>query len=55
MLIKFANKLKKLHKGSESIQKKVLINNMVLFLTAREKVLNNFKNILFSQKMLNRN
>ena len=45
--IKFANELKSIDNGPKSVEKKLFMNNVVLFLTAREKVLNNFENRLF--------
>ena len=37
---KFANKLKSIDKGIKSIEKNLFLNNMNLFFTARENVLN---------------
>ena len=45
--IKFVNELKSIDNGPKSVEKKLFMNNVVLFLTAREKVLNNFENRLF--------
>ena len=44
---KFANKLKSIDKGIKSTDKKLFLSKIELFFTAREKVLNNFKNRLF--------
>ena len=47
---KFANKLKSIDKGIKSIVKKLFLINIGLFFTARQNVLNNFKNRLFPIK-----
>ena len=45
--IKFAKKSKNIDKSMKPVKKKLFISNTGLFFTAREKVLNNFKNRLF--------
>ena len=45
--IKFVNELKSIDNCPKSVEKKLFMNNVVLFLTAREKVLNYFENRLF--------
>ena len=49
---KFANNLKNIDKGINSIEKKLFPSNIRLFFTAREKFLNSIKNRLFPIKNL---
>ena len=48
----FAAALKNFYKGVKTIEKKFFLNNWGFFLSAREKVLNNFESRLFSIKNL---
>ena len=48
----FAAKLKNLDKVKKTVEKRPFLNNLGLFFSAREKVLNNFKSRLFSIKNL---
>ena len=52
---KFANNLRNIDKGLKSVEKIVFLNNIGLYLTAREKVLNKFKKRLLLQKHQNEN
>ena len=48
----FAAKLMNLDKVKKTVEKRPFLNNLRLFFSAREKVLNNFKSRLFSIKNL---
>ena len=51
----FATELMNLGKGKKKTpEKKFFLNNLELFVSAREKVLNNFKSRLFSMKKLDK-
>ena len=50
----FADELKNFEKGTKTLEKKSFLNNLGLLFSAREKVLNNFKNRLFPIKNLDK-
>ena len=49
---KFANKWKNIVKGVKSVEKKLFLSNIGLFFSARQNVLNNFRNRLVPLKNL---
>ena len=51
----FANKLKNFNKGIKTLEKKYFLNNLGLFCSTTEKVLNSFKSRLFPIKNLVKN
>ena len=51
---KLVSKLSDIARGKIPVEKKSFLNNVILFLSAREKILNNFRSNIFSTKKLDK-
>ena len=51
---KLVSKLSDIARGKIPVEKRSFLNNVVLFLSGREKILNNFRSNIFSTKKLDK-
>ena len=51
---KLVSKLSDIARGKIPVEKKSFLNNVILFLSAREKILNDFRSNIFSTKKLDK-